>query len=87
MSWIPFVTVGEAGKGDRPRPVNKKQYDKNYERIFGKKEDMPLLRNGTMPGSKSIIKCPGCKKNRGIKTFIDAHGNKQELCRSCREDK
>ncbi len=26
-----------AGKGDTPRPGNKKQYDKNYERIFGKK--------------------------------------------------
>lgn len=26
-----------AGKGDRARPVDKKQYDKNYERIFGKK--------------------------------------------------
>jgi len=25
------------GKGDTYRPVNKKQYDKNYERIFGKK--------------------------------------------------
>jgi hypothetical protein len=25
-----------AGKGDRARPVNKKQFDKNYERIFGK---------------------------------------------------
>ncbi len=25
-----------AGKGDSPRPVNKKLYDENYERIFGK---------------------------------------------------
>lgn len=24
-----------AGKGDVPRPVNKKQYDENYKRIFG----------------------------------------------------
>lgn len=22
-----------AGKGDKPRPVNKKQYDKNFEKI------------------------------------------------------
>ena len=29
---------GEAGKGDGYRPVNKKRYDKNYERIFGKKD-------------------------------------------------
>jgi len=26
-----------AGKGDAPRPVNKKLYDRNYERIFKKK--------------------------------------------------
>lgn len=26
-----------AGKGDRFRPVNKKKYDKSYDRIFGKK--------------------------------------------------
>lgn len=26
-----------AGKGDAYRPVNKKLYDENYERIFGKK--------------------------------------------------
>ena len=26
-----------AGKGDKYRPVDKKQYDKNYEAIFGKK--------------------------------------------------
>ena len=26
------------GKGDTCRPVNKKKYDENYERIFGKKE-------------------------------------------------
>jgi len=26
-----------AGKGDVFRPVNKKLYDRNYERIFGKK--------------------------------------------------
>ena len=25
------------GKGDAPRPVNKKLYDQNYERIFGHK--------------------------------------------------
>jgi len=26
-----------AGKGDSPRRVDKKKYDANYERIFGKK--------------------------------------------------
>ena len=28
-----------AGKGSIYRPVNKKLYDKNYERIFGAKKD------------------------------------------------
>lgn len=27
---------GEAGKGDTYRPVDKKRFDLNYERIFGK---------------------------------------------------
>lgn len=27
-----------AGKGDDYRKVNKKEFDKNYEKIFGKKE-------------------------------------------------
>jgi len=27
-----------AGKGDRPRPVDKNQYDKNYEAIFSNKK-------------------------------------------------
>lgn len=26
-----------SGKGDTYRPVNKKKYDENYERIFGRK--------------------------------------------------
>lgn len=29
-------TPKQAGKGDRYRPVDKKKYDRNYERIFGK---------------------------------------------------
>lgn len=27
-----------AGKGDKYRPLDKKQYDKNYDEIFGKKK-------------------------------------------------
>ncbi len=30
------MSKGDAGKGDRPRPYNRKLYDENYERIFGK---------------------------------------------------
>jgi len=34
-----------AGKGDKYRPVNKPKYDREYERIFGKKKK-------TMPNKK-----------------------------------
>jgi hypothetical protein len=27
-----------AGKGDKPRPINKKKYDENFDRIFNKKK-------------------------------------------------
>ncbi|MHC4121945.1 MAG: hypothetical protein ACYSSI_00095 [Planctomycetota bacterium] len=27
-----------AGKGDRYRPVDRKKYEKNYDKIFGKKK-------------------------------------------------
>ncbi len=30
--------TAQNGKGSKPRPVDKKEYDKNYERIYGKKE-------------------------------------------------
>ena len=26
-----------AGKGDKPRPVDKEKYDNNYKKIFGRK--------------------------------------------------
>ena len=28
-------------KGSSPRPVDKKKFDDNYDRIFGKKEQQP----------------------------------------------
>lgn len=27
-----------AGKGDRPRPVDKEKWEQNYQRLFGKKK-------------------------------------------------
>jgi len=30
--------VGPGGKGDKPRPTDKKKFDEGWERIFGKKE-------------------------------------------------
>jgi len=29
--------MSQNGKGDKPRPIDKKKYDINYERIFRKK--------------------------------------------------
>jgi len=28
-----------SGKGDTPKPVDKKKFDENFDRIFGKKKD------------------------------------------------
>lgn len=28
-----------AGKGDAPRPVDRKKYEENYQKIFNKEED------------------------------------------------
>jgi len=33
------------GKGSKYRPVDKKKYDRNYERIFGKTQKYPRERN------------------------------------------
>lgn len=44
-----------AGKGDRYRPVNKKKYDENYERIFpSKKEKIDRLRDGIKERAKTF---------------------------------
>ncbi len=36
------------GKGSWYRPVNKKLYDKNYDRIFGKKEEKKVSEGNTV---------------------------------------
>ena len=36
-----------AGKGSRPRPVNKKKFDENWDRIFGKKNQEKPVDNNT----------------------------------------
>ena len=33
------------GKGSRPRNVDKKKFDDNWDRIFGKKEEKKVLPN------------------------------------------
>ena len=35
--------TNQAGKGSKPRPVNKKVYDKNYDNIFRKKLTKTLV--------------------------------------------
>ena len=34
-----------AGKGSKQRPTDQKKFDKNYERIFGKKNKVPEKKN------------------------------------------
>ena len=42
------------GKGSKPRPVNKKEYDKNFDKIFGKKKDFNLREFAEMKGIKNL---------------------------------
>lgn len=66
-----------AGKGDTPRVVNKKVWDKNYDSINW--------------NHKKYLKCNDCKKEKEDveKTFCpfadDVHGEKvpTTLCRDC----
>lgn len=51
-----------AGKGDRPRTVNKKIYDENYDRIFRKKQHAIEI----------SVYCPECK---GLMDFRISQGN------------
>lgn len=46
------MTHGKAGKGDRFRPVNRKKYAENYDRIFGEKST-EIVEN--LPPSSEII--------------------------------
>jgi len=44
------------GKGDVPRPTNKKKFDDNFDRIFGKKQVTGITeddKHGDDTGSKS----------------------------------
>ena len=35
--------VTHGGKGDKPRPVDQKKFNDNWDLIFGKKEPEPIL--------------------------------------------
>jgi hypothetical protein len=46
-SQVQYI-IGEvvmAGKGSKQRPTDQKKFDKNYERIFGKKNKVPEKKN------------------------------------------
>ena len=50
-----------AGKGDKPRPVNKDKFDKNYDRIFngqkstaGNKKPLQAQKNNKKTISKQV---------------------------------
>ena len=47
-----------AGKGDRPRPVDKKKFDENFDAIFGPRK--PWVRKGKIGCCNTCT----CKKNK-----------------------
>ena len=47
------MTHGEAGKGDRPRPCNRKRYEENYERIFRNNSKRTKPSDRTRTGKKN----------------------------------
>jgi hypothetical protein len=65
-----------AGKGDTPRPVNKKKFDQNYDRIFSKKKS-----GFTVDECK--LKCPECGANvqMSLEEFLKTSYN----CETCHE--
>jgi hypothetical protein len=50
-----------AGKGDKPRPVDKRKYDNNYKKIFGHKRGVT--------GYQGLEDCVDCLKKIGLKKF------------------
>jgi hypothetical protein len=55
-----------AGKGDKPRPVNKAKYNENYKKIFGDKD---YGRLGERFADELEENCEDCFKKIGIKKF------------------
>ena len=63
------MTNGEAGKGDRYRPLDKKRFDRNWDRIFGKKGGnlfTPICDCDHRLGEN----CPECYTNKGTKPCL-----------------
>jgi hypothetical protein len=43
-----------AGKGDKPRPINKKEFDTNFDKIKWNKKEKPIPVNGISKKGKTI---------------------------------
>ena len=63
-------------KGSRYRPVNKKLYDKNYDRIFGKKEEKP---DTTFFVCAQLISCDKCGNTRCIRKKKDEEKKEDDV--------
>jgi len=60
-----------AGKGDKSRKVNKKKFDKNWERIFSKKEITGSISNKLKKNIRLVYSDDVCK--------IDEDGGPYEI--------
>lgn len=49
----------QGGKGSDPRPTNRKKFEENWERIFGRKEDKPKRKPIVL-----WVLCPGRVKSK-----------------------
>ena len=55
------------GKGDKPRPLNRKKFEKNYDRIFNEQKSNPTDKEQTK------------KKKTNQKTFSKQMGHGKKL--------
>jgi len=44
-----------AGKGDKPRPINKKEYDKNFDDISWERKNPNILETKVKKGKQIIV--------------------------------
>ena len=73
------------GKGDRPRPVNKKRFDAGWDRVFGKGRKGKLrvgkpAKNKTGTGWHT---CPYCGTDVDEIIHIDWPGRADYICSNC----
>lgn len=59
QSGVKMADKWHGGKGDKRRPEDKKKFDENFERIFGKKRPNTYKNKDTVYFQK-ILLCPDC---------------------------